>query len=202
MQDFEGPRYTAFAGTRRIASGELRKVALKAKAIVDADRWVQVLVFDDVTSALCELDLRGTADDVLRRLPVQPGAAQVESSPSEETRRPGRPKLGVVSREVTLLPRHWDWLAGQPGGASVALRRLVEIARKENKGKDVLRRAQDAAYRFLSALAGNLPQFEEALRAFFAGDQKRFEEITEPWPPDVREHSRKLALSAFEAIEP
>jgi uncharacterized protein len=104
----------------------------------------------------------------------------------------------VVAREVTLLPRHWDWLAGQPGGASVTLRKLVEQARKDNEGKDRLRRAREAAYRFLSAMAGNLPGFEEAARALFAGDRDRFAAIVAPWPQDVREHAVKLAARGFD----
>jgi hypothetical protein len=106
--------------------------------------------------------------------------------------------LGVVAREVTLLPRHWEWLNGQPGGASVALRKLVEEARRANETKDRARRSQEAAYRFLSAMAGNLPGFEEATRAFFAGDRSRFDDMVEPWPADVRDHSRRMAAAAFE----
>ena len=108
------------------------------------------------------------------------------------------PELGVVAREVTLLPRHWDWLAGQPGGASVTLRKLVEQARKDNEGKDRLRRAREAAYRFLSAMAGNLPGFEEAARALFAGHRDRFAAVVAPWPQDVREHAVKLAARGFD----
>jgi hypothetical protein len=118
----------------------------------------------------------------------------------EAVRKPGRPKLGVVPREVTLLPRHWDWLAGQPGGASVALRKLVEQARRTNQDKDRLRLAQEAAYRFMSTMAGNEPGFEEAARALFAANQVRFSEFVEPWPIDVRDHAKKLAARAFEAL--
>ena len=76
----------------------------------------------------------------------------------------------MVAREVTLLPRHWEWLAQQSGGASVALRRLVDQARRGTEDKDRIRRAQEAAYRFMSAMAGNRPNFEDAIRALFAGD--------------------------------
>ncbi len=174
---------TAFAGTKRIASGDLREVAPQAKTVLDRDRFAQVLIFDDVTSELIDVDL-GTPPD---------GATPDDG----EARRAGRPKLGVVAREVTLLPRHWEWLATQPGGASVALRKLVEHARMANQGKDRLRRAQEAAYRFLSAMAGNEPGFEEAIRALFAGKQAAFEEMVKPWPRDVREHARKLAARVF-----
>ena len=185
-------RCTAFAGSKRIASGDLRQVALAAKAVWDREKWAQVLIFDDVTSNLIEVDFRGSPEDVGRRL-----AEEVPVEP----RKPGRPKLGVVAREVTLLPRHWDWLASQPGGASVALRKLVEQARHTNQGRDRRRRAQEAAYRFLSAMAGNEPGFEEAIRALFGGKRDRFDEMVEAWPADVREHAKKLAAVAFAECE-
>ncbi len=192
MTDFRSTHCTAFAGSKRIASGDLRDVALAAKAAWDGDKWAQVLIFDDVTSNLIEMDFRGSPEDVGRRIAKEAPA---------EPRRPGRPKLGVVAREVTLLPRHWDWLASQPGGASVALRKLVEQARVTNQVKDRRRRAQEAAYRFLSAMAGNEPGFEEATRALFAGRAERFDEMVEGWPVDVREHAKKLAAAAFAGSE-
>src|SRR5579863_3504261 len=158
---------TAFSGSKRIATGDLQVVAVKAKAVLDRDKWAQVLIFDDVTSQVVEVDFRGTADDVSRRIEER-GAETVASAP-DEARGPGRPKLGVVAREVTLLPRHWEWLASQPGGASAALRRLVDEARHSSQDKDRRRRALESAYRFVSAMAGNEAGFEEAVRALFAG---------------------------------
>lgn len=178
--------FTAFAGERRIASGDLATVALVVKSAVDAG-VERIVVFDDATGRTVDLDLRGTPDEVrARHVAVKPE----EAAPGDETAKPGRgrPKLGVTAREVTLLPRHWDWLAGQPGGASAALRRLVEAARRENADADAARRVQEAAYRVMSTLAGNLPGFEEATRAFFAGDQKQFHKLCEAWPRDVREY--------------
>ncbi len=192
------PSCTAFCGAKRIASGDLRKVALKAKAILDREKWAQVLIFDDVTSNPIEVDFRGTPDDVVRRIDEKASQSSDPASEESESRRPGRPKLGVVGREVTLLPRHWDWLASQPGGASVALRKLVDQARAENKGRDLRRRAQESAYRFLSAMAGNDAGFEEAIRALFGGNAERFSEIVKPWPKDVRDHAKKLAAVAFQ----
>lgn len=205
MVEFHTTRCTAFMGMKAIASGDVRDVALKAKAAIDRYKWAQVLIFDDITSALVEVDFRGSAADVLRRIDAQSsaGAARV-SEPRKtegETRHPGRPKLGVIAREVTLLPRHWDWLASQPGGASVTLRKLVELARRANQGRDRKRRAQESAYRFLSAIAGNEPGFEEALRCLFADKREEFDQIVEPWPIDVREHAKKLAAVAFESSE-
>lgn len=188
---------TAFSGTKRIASGSLLEVALQAKAVWDQDKWAQVLIFDDDTSNLIEMDFRGTPEEFSERLAGN--AVQGAETPASEsdTRRPGRPKLGVVAREVTLLPQHWDWLASQPGGASVALRKLVEQARTANQGTDRRRRSQEAAYRFLSAMAGNAAGFEEAVRALFGGKQESFDEIVKAWPQDVREHAKKLASVAF-----
>lgn len=110
------------------------------------------------------------------------------------------PGAGVVGREVTLLPRHWEWLGSQPGGASVTLRKLVERARKENAGADRVRRAREVAYRFLPAMAGDRPGFEEATRALFAGDEEKFEAETAGWPADVRGYARALAAGAFPEI--
>ena len=192
-------RCTAFAGFRRIASGELRHVALKAQQASNAGEH-PVLVFDDRSSHLVEVDLRGTSADLLKRLAEAPAALVEETGDAGEVparKGPGRPKLGVVAREVTLLPRHWQWLAAQPGGASVALRRLVEDARKSQAGRDRRRAAQESAYRFMSAMAGNEAGFEDATRALFAGDAATFEERIAVWPEDVRDHAALLAADAL-----
>jgi hypothetical protein len=157
-----------------------------------------VLVFDDVTSEQIELDVRGSVAEVRARAAARVAAMAAPAPSPELPRGRGRPKLGVVAREVTLLPRHWEWLGEQPGGASVALRKLVDAARKANEGKDRLRRAQDSAYRFMSAMAGNFPGFEEAVRALFGGDAARFEELVAAWPAAVRSHAMKLAGRVFQ----
>lgn len=186
-------RCTAFAGTRRIASGELRHVALKAKQVFDSEPGQPILVFEDASGKLVELPLELPASELLRTLNAAP-AAPADVAPA---RGPGRPRLGVVAREITLLPRHWDWLNAQPGGASVALRRLVEDARKVSPDSDRRRLAQESAYRFMHGLAGNLPDYEDATRALFAGNVVRFEEVLARWPDDVREHASLLAADAF-----
>ncbi len=176
---------TAFHGSRRIASGDVPSVARAIKTVLPDNDAASVLVFDNETSRIVELDLRGGIADVETRYNAGP------------VRAAGRPKLGVVAREVTLLPRHWDWLAGQPGGASITLRRLVDEARKTLAGRDRVRAAQDATYRFMSTMAGNLAGFEEASRALFAGDRAGFAARMETWPPDVRDHAATLAEAAF-----
>jgi len=191
--------YIAFDGDRRIASGNLREVISAAKETLDRRKDASVLVFDGTTSGPIEIDFRGSIDDVLARLPASTAApAAMEETAQAAPRGPGRPKLGVVAREVTLLPRHWEWLAQQSGGASVALRKLVDEARRANKDKDRIRQAQEAAYRFIAAMAENKPHYEEVARALFAGDAERFEAWTATWPADVRDHARRLAAVAFE----
>ena len=187
-------RCTAFAGHHRIASGELLHVAMKAKQAHDATPARPVLVFDDASGETVSLPLELPMADLVRQL-GQPGLPRPR--PAQARRKPGRPRLGVVAREVTLLPRHWDWLAAQPGGASVALRRLVDDARRVSAGDDARRAAQETAYRFMHAIAGDLPGYEEAIRALFAGDAGRFDEHVARWPEDVREHAALLATDAF-----
>jgi hypothetical protein len=188
---------TAFEGTRRIASGELGHVARKSKDVIDRNGRAPVLIFDDSTSEQIEIDFRGTAGDVVERLAAIPSKEAAVTAP----RGPGRPKLGVVAREITLLPRHWEWLNRQPGGASVALRKLVDEARNSHQDRDRVRQAQEAAYRFMSAMAGNEPGFEEATRALFAKDLMRLRALTAAWPDDIRDHALKLANPALERAD-
>ena len=186
--------FSAFAGDRLLASGPLAEVAIAVKMAFGQADHVPILIFDDATGRAIDLDLRGSHRDIIARLP-QPRAAEPETAP--EARGRGRPKLGVVSREVTLLPRHWDWLNARPGGASVTLRKLVEEARRANADTDRLRAARDAAYHVMSAMAGDRPGFEEASRALFAGDAARFAELIGAWPADIRDHLRRQAAVAF-----
>jgi hypothetical protein len=190
-------RVTAFAGDRLVAAGPLRSVALTAWQAHAAAPGTPVLIFDDAEQRQVEIDLRGSQAELVQRLAAAsdaPVAAVPE--PTAAPRGRGRPKLGVVAREVTLLPRHWSWLNAQPGGASVALRRLVEAARRDGGGDD-RRRGQEATYRFMHAIAGDAPGFEEAARALFAGDLGGFEDAIADWPQDVREHATMLAARAL-----
>lgn len=192
---------SAFVGPRCVARGALRDVAVAVKHLIDGGEVANILIFDDVSSELVEVDFRGSLKAVLNRLP---SAAAPQPTPVEAdavVRTPGRPRLGVVAREVTLLPRHWDWLASQPGGASVALRKLVEAASRASENKDRMRRAQESAYRFMSAMAGDQPGYEEAVRALFADQPEQFGAQTEVWPVDIRDHARMLALPAFSAAQ-
>jgi hypothetical protein len=187
----------AFSGHRRLASGPLHEVAIAVKDALDRN-VDPVFLYDGATGSIVDLDTRGSREEVLKRLLERLAPAPLEPPPSEELRGRGRPRLGVVAREVTLLPRHWDWLSTQPGGASVALRKLVEHARRTSGDSDRRRAAQEAAYRFMSFIAGDLPGFQEAARALFAYDRRRFSDLVAAWPEDVRDHVIKLAFSDLE----
>ena len=188
--------YVAFEGARCIGSGDLRDVARSARQALGRQPDASILIFNSRTGALVDVDFRGSADDVVARIPL-PEASAADEDTVAAPRGPGRPKLGVVAREITLLPRHWDWLAQQKGGASVAIRKLVDEARRVNEEPDRIRLGQEAAYRFMSAMAGNRPHFEEAIRALFANDPRRFEKLIAEWPADIRDHAAKLAERAF-----
>src|SRR6266481_5522694 len=199
MIDAAPQRFTAFIGHQRLASGPLAEVAL---AVLKAPKGLgaePIVIFDDATGRPIDLDLRGTERDIVAGLPEEASNTETpaEDPSAPEPRGRGRPKLGVVAREVTLLPRHWEWLAAQPGGASVALRKLVEEARRAGGDLDRTRAARDAAYHFMSVMAGDLAGFEEAARALFGNDPGRFDKLIAEWPADVRDHALRLAERAF-----
>jgi hypothetical protein len=188
------PSFTVFEGPRRLLSGTLAEVALALKH-AGRPASAPIIIFSDASGRPIDLDLRGSDDEIVARLPATAPASPALVPETTEPRGRGRPKLGVVAREVTLLPRHWEWLNAQPGGASVALRKLVDETRRRSGDRDRLRAARDAAYHFMSAMAGNLANFEEASRALFADDRRRFAGLIADWPVDVRDHIVKLAYS-------
>jgi len=200
---------TAFDGHRLLLSGPLVEVALAVKTATENGSSNVILVFDDATGRVIDLDLRGTKADIVQRLsqPPQTFVGRYRPRSSEvsepekkdkisEPRGRGRPKLGVVAREVTLLPRQWEWLATQPGGASAILRRLVDDARRNGGTRQQRRAAQDAAYQFMLAIAGDMPGYEEATRALFADDRPRLEQWIADWPQDIRSHVVHLTFGA------
>ena len=193
--------FTAFQGHRRLASGPAGEVALVVKRIAPPPDE-PIIIFEDSTGRPIDFDLRGGDREVLARVAKLVPPPVEETAPPSEPRGRGRPKLGVVAREVTLLPRHWEWLNAQPGGASVALRKLVDEARRVSGDKDRERQARDAAYHFMSTMAGDRPGFEEASRALFAGDQRRFTELIANWPVDIRDHIVILAFRDQAAAPP
>jgi hypothetical protein len=194
---------TAFVGDKLLLAGTLLEVAQAVKREVESGRDESVLTFDDATGRVIDIDIRGDEPEFLAHLSRSatrlgaPGlsgtVAPLAPAAPAQPRGRGRPKLGVVGREVTLLPRHWEWLNAQPGGASVALRRLVDEARRASAPAQNARLAQERAYRVMSALAGDRPGYEEALRALFAGDRVRLEAQIADWPKDVRDYTLRLA---------
>jgi hypothetical protein len=199
VTDTATPSYTSFNGHKRIASGSLKVNALAVKHALATGVPNPPLTFCDQTGQVVEIDIRGSDAEMLARLPPEGcqlqgnGSALINSEESGEPRGRGRPKLGVVAREVTLLPGHWDWLAAQRGGASVTLRKLVDEARRASVDRDRQRQTNERAYHFMSAMAGDMAGFEEASRALFANDAAKFHQQTEAWPADVRDYLRYLA---------
>jgi hypothetical protein len=187
--------YTAFAGDRLVVSGDLRTMILRTKECLDNGEIRPILIFEDQTGRQVDFDFRGTPDEVLTRLHSHPFFAPSEPQGGMRS-GPGRPKLGVICREVSLLPRHWEWLGQQRGGASGALRRLIDERRKQGNGKNSARIAREAAGKFMWTIAGNLPGFEEASRALYAGDHKRLEELIHDWPQDIRKHVDRLVAES------
>jgi hypothetical protein len=188
--------YAAFAGMRRIAQGPLRAVIDAARSL-PRDPLRPIRIFDETGDGV-QIDLSGTPEEVVARLATELPGERHDEAVTAGARRPGRPKLGVVSKEVTLLPRHWAWLAAQRGSVSATLRRLIDEARHLHEGRDAVRRAQDSAYRFISVMAGDAPGYEEAIRALYRVDAVRFDAASAAWPPDVRSHARDLAAGAFD----
>ena len=194
------PNFTVFEGNQCVGSGPLAEVAATGKRLVDSGTKTQILIFNDTTGERVDLNFQCAMAELLRQVSLISGPLPSTNRPAgEKPKRPGRPKLGVVSKEVTLLPRHWEWLGRQPGGASVALRKLVEKARHDNRDQDRLREAREAVYHFLTAMAGDLPGYEAALRALFRGDEKKFSQTTEAWPRDIRAYALEIGRRAFEA---
>jgi len=175
------PTYSAFAGHRRIASGNLEEMLRAVKRHLDGG-GEPVLIFEDETGRQVDFDFTGSVDEVVAR-----------ATAASPRTGPGRPKMGVVSREVSLLPRHWEWLEEQPNGISAALRRVIDDARKREPGAQRARRIRDATARFMWSAGGDLPGFEEAARALYARDYAKLAELTTAWPADVRAHVEQLA---------
>jgi hypothetical protein len=182
-------------GIECVDSGSPSEVARAVAQLLQQRPDARILAFDESSSEPVELDA------LMRAMPAaEPASAGTPGQAEAAPRARGRPRLGVVSREVTLLPRHWEWLNAQPGGASVALRRLVDEARIAGAGRERQRLAQESAYRFMSAIAGDRPNFEEASRALFAGDLDRLAELVGAWPGDVKNHLLRLADAASGSI--
>ncbi|HEX7454381.1 MAG TPA: DUF2239 family protein [Polyangiaceae bacterium] len=175
--------YSVFCGERLIGAGKLREMLHASKAFLERDNQANLLIFEDQTGRQVDFDFSGSLAEVLAR-----------AEPAAERVGPGRPKLGVVSREVSLLPRHWEWLEEQPHGISAALRRLVDEAKKKNPGEQRARLGREAVSKFMTAMAGNFEHYEEATRALFAKDNARFAQLIQDWPKDVRGHVLRMLV--------
>jgi hypothetical protein len=186
MKPERGEMYAVFGGDRLIAAGSLTAALTAAKVWLDGEEDGRVLIFEDSTGRQMDFDFRGTIDEVLARAlaPQQAGR--------------GRPRLGVQSREVSLLPKHWEWLQSQPNGISATLRSLIEAEMNEGSPLNTAHRARDAAYKFITVMAGDRAGYEEACRALYRADRRRFQSETTTWPAAVKTHARRLAALWFE----
>lgn len=176
METHKTHQFSAFLNNQLVSTGTLSEIT----ELVRAKKNTTILVFDDTTGRVVDIDLR-----------------EVTVPTKKKASGPGRPKLGVESKEVTLLPRHWDWLSKQPGGASVTLRKLVEEAKKISHDVDEERESQEATYNFMRVMAGDLVGYEEALRALYNKNQAKFKQLIGEWPKDIQQHLKKLSKSAF-----
>ncbi len=188
---------TVFLGVKKMAQGSIEEVIPWLKQTYADEALTTFLLFDDATGKTFDVDFRGTIDEVLARFFEKSGISPSSEAIPLSTKRVGRPKLGVVSGEVTLLPRHWEWLKRQPGGASVTLRKLVEEARRTDTQHNQVRVAQEATYHVMTTLAGDFPNYEEALRSLYAKDDVRFNQLLASFEPDVRDYIKALATPVF-----
>ena len=189
--------YVAFLGEHVVSFGNLEQVVSTVKDVIPEEELWRLLIFDNLTSHQVEVDFRGTKSSVLSRLTNQVQSNIPTSQMNNQTPRRGRPRLGVVAGEITLLPRHWEWLKNQPGGASVTIRKLIDEARRLHAHQDTMRNAQEATYRFMTVMAGDRNYYEEALRALYAGEVALFYQLIDGWPTDIRDHIKRLAAPAF-----
>ena len=190
--------YTAFLEQKQIGSGNFEAVKCEACQRVTEGERRPIIIFNDANGRVVDIDYQNP-ELSQEPLPISSSVHADEAKEDRQLRRVGRPKLGVVAKEVTLLPRHWEWLAAQQGGASVTLRKLVEEARRKNPDAEIMQQSRDACYRIINALAGNEAASEDALRALYADDQQTFAEIIALWPQDVSRYVNKMSRSAFSA---
>jgi len=188
----ETQTYTSFIGHKLLAHGDLVKVVLRIKRKLKEEPHAPILIFSDLTGKQMDFDLRGSEKEIEERL-----QKFVAEEPGNTVQGRGRPKLGVVAREVSLLPRHWEWLATQSGGASAALRRLVEDARKKTADRETIKQSQERTYKFMTAMGGDLPGYEEALRALYVKDGKKFNKQIAEWPEHVKDYAIKVSATVF-----
>tara|TARA_B100001013_G_scaffold338302_1_gene259147 strand:+ start:260 stop:835 length:576 start_codon:yes stop_codon:yes gene_type:complete len=161
--------YIAIHNKSLIAQGELPAVIREAqRQFPEAEPCLYKLD----NGKRVDIDWRGDAEEVIKRLP----AALV---PPAEKR--GRPKLGVISKEVTLLPEHWEWLSVQRGGASTTLRRLIDSAMSSMTPAQERRIKQDQLYSMMRVFEDEAG-FEAASRALYRLDEAAFSQAIGNWP--------------------
>lgn len=186
--------FTAFQNNNMLTSGQPWEVAIALKAAMKVDRESEFLCFDDSKGSFIDLNLSGSYEDIIERYkPAEPTSQKNKHS------KAGRPSLGVISKEITLLPRHWEWLAQQESSASATLRKLVETAIKSNSQEELVRQAKATTDRFMISMLGDEINYENAARALYRGDKVQFRDLTRRWPADLRHHVMRLSAPVFQS---
>ena len=185
--------YTAFENKKILTEGNLNEVATIVFHRLKENKSANILIFSDQSGRIIDLGFSGTERQMLERLKIY-CHQEIQSYPGA-----GRPRLGVVTREISLLPKHWEWLLGQDGGASACLRKLIDEKMSESElPKKAIMFAQEKTYKFLHAIAGDLPNFENAIRYLYRKDQSSFLKQISDWPDDVQTYALKLSKIVFE----
>ncbi|MBC7539648.1 MAG: DUF2239 family protein [Bacteriovorax sp.] len=184
--------YTAFDGHKLFGQGDLSEIVIKIKKQLGKSDNASIIIFSDNTGKVFDFNFQGTLSDVKKRLDMY-----IQTEVPEVNAGAGRPKLGVISREISLLPQHWEWLATQPGGSSSTLRKLVDEAKKKTSGGPSIKQTQEIVHRFASAMAGDFEGFEEALRALYRKDKGLFHAQMKNWPEDIRDYIIELSKPVF-----
>ena len=177
--------FSAYGPTSCIGQGELTDVALAAHRFLRTHPDQSALILQDSTCQIIDLDLSGDEALLERKANHYPIRSQ---APVPDSKDP-------ITGEITLLPRHWQWLAEQGGNASATLRRLIDEARRDPKQKadNECRRRQQLTYRFCQALCGDFQGYEDALRALYAADKDSFKTHISTWPADFALRAEALA---------
>lgn len=175
-------RYTAFRGDTRIITDSLFNVALA----LQKQSEMNVLVFNDQTGQQIDLDLSGSEDDLKQRY-----------TEVEYVKKVGRPKLGVISREITLQQKHWNWLDQQSSSASAVIRKLIDKELNDPSSESNIMLAKQAIDHFMLAMLGNMPNYEEATRALYQGNKSHFLALIHNYPKDLKVYLELKAQTAF-----
>ena len=84
------------------------------------------------------------------------------------------------------------------------LSKLIEKAEHnpQQRINYLVRHHQNLPYPFCDALCGDLPNYEDAMRALLAGDEAGFEDCKGDWPRDLACRAQALSRPIWQAVRP